>query len=253
MNDCEHYSTYSLLQLLESKGMHEESIRVENKLSKAGVDKLSNDSESYIQNLSKDLEMINQLIEIRTKETKYGQMANFNETGHNKLGEFKVSSGALMATDPCYKPGAWCQIPIQNVKNGTWFAYGFFTNEGSWGLRCAEFVAAHDEHAGRHFFKDLMWKQEKGDVGVDSGQAGVFDMGIYKTSVTGEEDYDKICDMTMNLDDNGNVLKGTPVIDYGWATSSGFGDGGYDCFVAKDSTGKVVGVRIVFIGDDGEE
>lgn len=35
------------------------------------------------------------------------------------LGEFKCKSGKLIVSDPCYPLGTWCQLVLNNVKEGT--------------------------------------------------------------------------------------------------------------------------------------
>ena len=253
------FADYSLFSLLDAKRFIQEILKDSPEHPALDSSPDQNPIPKYLQKQREDLVEIEQLIEVKMLETGYGKMAEYNSTGHNKLGEFNVSSGALMATDPCYKPGTWCQVPIENVENGTWFAYGLFKNEGSWS-RCAEFVAIHKDYAMHDFSCEFPWQETEGEVGVDSGQAGVFDMKKYNTGITsGREnegevgDYDKICELTLNLDPNGNVLKGIPLIDYGWVTPSGYGDGGYRCFVAKALDGKVIGIKIIFIGAEEED
>lgn len=206
----------------------------------------------YCIRLIKGIKEMEDLIEKKEFETKYNQQENLTPSGHNKIGEFKVNSGALMVTDPCYESETWCQTSIKNVLDGNWLVFCLKKDEKDWGNRVAEFIAIHETVKNKNF-SAKKWKLIKGEVGVDSGQAGVFDLDVYNTGITSGDDYDKICNMTLNTDDNFNVPFGTPVIDYGWATSSGFGDGGYPCYVTKNSDKKVVGVKIVFIGDETEE
>ena len=47
--------------------------------------------------------------------------------------------------------------------------------------------------------------------------------------------------------------QGNTVFERGLVSSSGYGDGGYDCFVQEDEDGKVVAIKIVFIGEDDFE
>lgn len=42
-------------------------------------------------------------------------------------------------------------------------------------------------------------------------------------------------------------------VGFGVATHSGFGDGGYNCYVGRNENGDIVAARIVFISDDKEE
>jgi len=42
-------------------------------------------------------------------------------------------------------------------------------------------------------------------------------------------------------------------VGFGVATASGYGDGGYDCFVGRNEENKIVAARIVFISDEDED
>lgn len=96
------------------------------------------------------------------------------------------------------------------------------------------------------------WETCEFIVGVDSGQAGIFDHQIYRVdeSVIGETEfmpedkwYSSCCDQTL-----GEL--GAGVINGGVVSSSGFGDGGYEAFIAKNAEGKVIAVQIVFITEE---
>lgn len=85
------------------------------------------------------------------------------------------------------------------------------------------------------------------DVGVDSGQAGFFDEARYPEG--GSDDhafYDTICNGTLGDESFANV-------EFGVASSSGWGDGGYTCYAKKDDAGRTVAMVIVFLTEDGEE
>lgn len=171
------------------------------------------------------------------------------------LGTFEVESGRLMISDPCYHKGTWCQGELKNVRNGSWNATVVETNEGEWGVRCAELIATHVNapNIGR------IWAKQDIDVGVDSGQAGIFDSEHYRLN-DDENDYeyqgDKLtpndpwycmcCDRTLNS-------PGAGVIPFGVVSSSGFGDGSYRCFVREEND-EIVAVKIIFItGEEDEE
>jgi hypothetical protein len=100
----------------------------------------------------------------------------------------------------------------------------------------------------------------KFEVGVDSGQAGIFDVDHYKDdSVFGNK---KPKFERSTLDESGNkwyafccdatlYTKYTAgVIPYGAVSSSGFGDGGYPCIYWTDESGEIVKVAIGFIFDE---
>lgn len=98
-------------------------------------------------------------------------------------------------------------------------------------------------------------------VGVDSGQAGFFDLASFKAqSETAIENgnynqdtehgkfYRSICEQTSN--ESGESFA---IVPFGAASSSGFGDGGYGLYFLRDKDGLVVEAIIIFIREDEEE
>lgn len=85
------------------------------------------------------------------------------------------------------------------------------------------------------------------DVGVDSGQAGFFDAvdyaQVYSDKGAQEFFYDSICRQTVAPDYFGGTA-------FGAASISGWGDGGYDCYVRRQG-GLVVAAVIIFL-EEGE-
>jgi hypothetical protein len=86
---------------------------------------------------------------------------------------------------------------------------------------------------------NLTWAEQGPFVGVDSGQAGIFDASNYRNDnvivgmpenahICGKLDkfYGACCDVTL-----GDV--GAGVIPFGFVSSSGWGDGGYESFIAS--------------------
>ena len=164
----------------------------------------------------------------------------------------------VMVSDPCYSDPTWCQIKLKNVLPGTYLTTVRKTNNGGWGNRCSVLLAVHEDYLG----DTLSWRNHPGEVGVDSGQAGIFSMSTYKndeiaSSITtpdkmydgrafslgvkdrpGDEWYEKMCQFTLSTDSWGSYDKGV-------VSSSGVGDGGYRCLVAKHK-GKIVGIAIDF-------
>ena len=175
-----------------------------------------------------------------------------------KLGKFQMTSGKARVSDPCYDKDTWCAGTVSSVQNGSWIAHVVKKDCREWGERCSRLIA--------HFVDfpaptkcDSKWKVQDIDVGVDSGQAGIFDETYFKddevVSQTGrignhspickeEPWYSICCDRTLN-----DV--GAGVIPYGCVSSSGFGDGSYVCSVIKKGK-KVVAIMIDF-GVDKEE
>lgn len=170
-------------------------------------------------------------------------------TDGERLGEFEITSGVMRVTDPCYDKETWCSGTL-DAKNGTWEAYVTKSDEGSWGIRAASLIVMH-ESAGIAYSNDD-WELTNIDVGVDSGQAGFFDNAKYPdTESTGEYGdtdtfYGQICDLTHSEKDRSKVAG---VMEFGAASVSGYGDGGYRCYVRR-MNGVVVAAKIIFIGEE---
>lgn len=167
----------------------------------------------------------------------------------------------VMVSDPCYSVGTWCQKVVNNVWPGNYSVFCKKVDVGGWGNRVSMLMAVHEDHVST----PLKWKREgsRGIIGVDSGQAGIFDMSTYRVNPDGvplgdgdisffgvvphdtdeEKWYTKICSHTLGD-------KGWGYYDKGVVSRSGIGDGGYDLFVARVKR-KVVAIAIEFqIEDD---
>ena len=171
------------------------------------------------------------------------------------IGSFECVSGKFAVSDPCYDTDVWCRGELENIKRGKWSAEAGMVDDGKWGLRVALLSAQHESY-DEDAEGDLAEYAAEFEVGVDSGQAGIFDAKHYrddavfgdskpkfKAGDTGPGDvwYDHCCDKTI-----GGSRAG--VIPYGAVSSSGYGDGGYGCVYYTDAEGLVVKVAVQFIG-----
>lgn len=101
-----------------------------------------------------------------------------------ELGNFEVKSTVLRISDPCYNENVWCAGTVSNVLPGLWKARVTKIDlEDGWGNRCRKIVAVHTDFSKT----DFMVEQLPIDVGVDSGQAGIFDDQLYQVDY--DEDY----------------------------------------------------------------
>lgn len=215
----------------------------------------------------------------------------------HKLGSFEVQSSVLRISDPCYDKDTWCAGTVKKVLPGTWNAKVKKRDAGDgWGNRCIKLIAVHEDYNISH----LKFKKLDIDVGVDSGQAGIFDDKFYQVNYTedylqvGRLEYDTktwenskknmtsmyegLLAIAQNkeekalyqrmLDSQGNSVWNAPpqptrdwyeicsdktfsnlgagVIRNGVVSSSGYGDGSYTAYAAKNGIGEVVAVKIVF-------
>lgn len=167
-------------------------------------------------------------------------------TTEHDQGQFTLSQSVMRVTDPCYTRGTWCSGNLDALP-GTWHAS--YTTESSEG-RVASLIVRHSSVAGISL-GDINEKTDI-DVGVDSGQAGFFDDEFYPHDEN-EFEYESdtfygICceasggDCIVTLPNSGNP------VNVGAVTSSGYGDGGYNCYVSTVN-GVVVAAKIVFIDE----
>jgi len=172
-----------------------------------------------------------------------------------KLGSFEVKSGKVRITDPCYKLDTWCAGTLK-VKKGDWEVEVIKSDEGDWGNRCAVLLAWHSDYPVD--FEDGKFEEEF-EIGVDSGQAGIFDLKYYKDDqivaktkrickdklhrvCVDEPWYSICCDRTLSE-------IGAGVIPFGCVSSSGYGDGGYICSSIRDTYSPkfpVIAIKIDF-------
>ena len=172
--------------------------------------------------------------------------------------EFKIKSGKMVLSDPCYDLGAWCQGVIDNVKNGEWVADAQDTI--AFGGRIVRLTAYHIDYPTSS--DDIQFDGELMDFdgGVDSGQFGYFDFSEYRNdkSIIGVERiaepsqiiicedepfYSICCDRTLSNDMWG-------VIPFGVISSSGIGDGSYPTYGIKNGDGEYVAFTTIFLDPD---
>lgn len=172
------------------------------------------------------------------------------------LGQFECTSGVFIVSDPCYELGLWCMGELKDVKTGKWNAFIKKRKERH-GTSCSELIVLHDslsEEELAYLEHKQKWRHAKFSIGVDSGQAGIFDKSAYRNDafVKKEPDFNPMgkndsggrwyaacCDITLSANQAG-VLQG------GAVSTSGYGDGFYDCYVAKKDK-EIIGVKIVFL------
>lgn len=160
----------------------------------------------------------------------------------------------VMVSDPCYDDPTWCQHKLKNVLPGEYSVYNKYHDAGDWGRRNSMLIAVHQDY----LLDDLRWRMcESANIGVDSGQAGIFDLPYYrKDSVfeneesnflknfrnySGEEGdvwYSHMCDRTLGDEGWGHF-------EHGVVSQSGYGDGSYNLYLSTINR-KVVGICIDF-------
>jgi len=163
------------------------------------------------------------------------------ESIHN-LGSSQFGA-TILATDPCYSRGTWCQEVVDGVLPGTWNAYSLKQSLKLWGTRTAVLVSHHAEHPVKAW--STCWEHLSSGIGVDSGQAGLFDAQRFPAKDVGdfeekESFYGRCCSITLAEPSAGAVPEG-------FVTESGVGDGEYDLLVQRDLAGHIVAMAIIFL------
>ena len=93
-------------------------------------------------------------------------------------------SSRMAVSDPCYDADVWCRGELENVLPGTWQAYAIKRDKGEWGPRVVRLVAVHREYADTC---ETVAELASFEVGVDSGQAGLFDCLHYRDDTVAVE------------------------------------------------------------------
>lgn len=159
----------------------------------------------------------------------------------------------VVVSDPCYTMPTWCQAVVKDVLPGEYLSAAEFVETDGWGDRSNTLVAVHKDYIN----EKLRFQSYPATIGVDSGQAGIFDLASYRNdeiaegittpgtdfclgnnNTEGDKWYEKMCRFTLSEDSWG-------AYDSGIVTSSGYGDGSYDLYVAKKDK-KIVALAIDF-------
>jgi hypothetical protein len=171
-----------------------------------------------------------------------------------EIGRFQVESGAIVLSDPCYDVGEVRTLGASvSARTGAWIAAVRLVDLDGWGRRSVELHARHDSLPGT---EGVAWVRQKGLIGVDSGQAGVFDAKQFRSKdavpkghrwkdkpvVPDDPWYSLCCEQTL-----GEMQAG--VIPFGAVSSAGVGDGAYEWDLLQ-AGGQAVALRIVFIPEN---
>ena len=166
----------------------------------------------------------------------------------------KIESGRIMISDPCYGLGTWCQAQDVEFPNGEYNAYYKATDESA---NCIKEIRLVNKVLKVSEEDKIKWTSLENEIGVDSGQAGIFDGKYYEDyhgddcsdEEVDEEWYNRVCNITCNLVDE----EFAGVIDNkGLVSSSGYGDGGYEAYIGKLDD-QIVAVKVIFIEDEEDE
>lgn len=166
------------------------------------------------------------------------------------IGSFEIKSGRMKISDPCYDLDTHMGAVIPAL-NGRWNAYIEHSQSGFGGNRPGKIMVRHESY---NYVAENQFTLANFEVGVDSGQAGFWDAS-YDTSQRSVDDSEVEEDWTENSKalywQICNLTGGTEagVLSFGVFSSSGDGDGGYPCYIAKDKDGFLIAAYIDFYPD----
>lgn len=181
------------------------------------------------------------------------------------VGSFEQTSNQMIVSDPCYERGLK-YTATADVQPGTWHAFVVRRDCGGFGIRNAVLFVVHedsmDEQKDPYTYNCLLHN----DIGVDSGQAGMYDAEFYRNDrvITNLHKYWRGNDLEILCEDepwysaNCGITLQQPragVVPHGCVSSSGFGDGGYCLYGEKNDEGEYTHLSIVFLWvvDEPEE
>lgn len=155
-------------------------------------------------------------------------------------------SDIAVIIDPCYDMGdLGCGAVLEGILPGTWVCGVDYHDywEGKPG-HVGSLYGHHIDEPDIDF--DLNKLEWVALCGVDSGQLGIFDYAYFAHSVEidpkrNSDWYREVCKTTLT-----ELLAGAKD-ERCYVSSSGYGDGGYAVYIARNEAGQIIGIRIPFI------
>lgn len=153
-----------------------------------------------------------------------------------KLGSLNIAEDKIVVADPSFDYGDSGMVLLKKVLSGK-----YFSNVTTADNLITSLKICHSDYKN----SDLNFERYR-FIAVDSGQAGFFDKDYFVKNQGGtfgdlNSFYGLACSITMSPKQAGVIRK------KGVVASSGFGDGSYLLFVAKNSANKIVSAYIEFI------
>lgn len=125
---------------------------------------------------------------------------SFEFLPQEKVGFIELSD-KVRVSDPCYDIDTGCAGTLENVLPGRYACFLQRTDMDDWGVRIANIEVRHMAflHIEPTELQDI-------DVGVDSGQCGIYDLDYFieaRKGIHGEDKwYDRVCGVTGEYIDN---------------------------------------------------
>lgn len=138
----------------------------------------------------------------------------------------KDFNGSVDITDPCYSKDVWCRINDVKIKDGVYYCYVWRNKEEKRVSRIGIYL--NGEIPKQTSMKLI------GEIGVDAGLAGFF----HEKQDFNDEEWSRFCENCISEDCMLN--------EYGFYSSSGYGDGCYPVYAYEKQHEKVA-LEIAFM------
>lgn len=201
-------------------------------------------------------------------------------------------SDKVMVSDPCYGLNTWCQGVVENVCPGEYECKVGFSDEDIFGTRVADIEVVHKGYVGQFLdyrAEEFEIGVDSGTAGIfDYEYYKKYHTDRSEAEHVNEWWYHRTGNLTFVTKDNPNYVEfpwddnaedmpaqyhkfrewtrdpmkswptiqcfdGNTIDGLGLVSSSGYGDGGYTCWTAKNDEGKVIAIRVEFIGEYDED
>lgn len=178
------------------------------------------------------------------------------------LGTFETTGTKLIVSDPGYDLDTARDFGaiLTNCQSGTWQAEVIIKTFAPHSI--SQVFELRATHSSVEDPATLNWERQNRGIGVDTAQAGVYDLAHFHDHSLVPQDikwtfrggrpaipedlwYSYCCELT------GSKLEGS-VLPFGVVTRSGEGDGRYGYSIARDEAGRTIGVWIIFLDDSGK-
>lgn len=167
------------------------------------------------------------------------QSSATNQSNHMK--QIKLNSGKVIVTDPLYEPSNGFNATLQDILQGMWNCEVETKSIALWGKRISSLTIRHED------YPNCCVQEHETNVCVDTGQCGFFSADYYEKNQPDDDCdnpqswYRRVCELTLNEPKWGTID------DDGVVAASGLGDGCYDVYVKRNSSGYIVGIKLKFI------
>lgn len=176
---------------------------------------------------------------VKTQLHKYEDIIDSWFTGTHYWGTHTFNE-KIDITDPCYDRGTWCAMNDVTIKPGKYHCKTIKVSD--WGLRTGASMILHTDHFIKNQEPDWDKCQNIGNIGVDAGLAGFFNN---KKDYTCKE-WSDLCDKIHSTNELRDMR--TYMLEDGFFSDTGLGDGGYDVYAQKEND-QIIAVIIVYLSE----